>query len=656
MTEKIEKDVLRKTVDAQLQHPPSDQELTKSGVTKYQHMSYKMAPLASTVEQKFIRNNIDHQLAENPREMVEKEISAKHNSSYLKLSNSIAPVAPVIERKLKEDQVEVSLSHRPNRNELETKGILKPQEIVLPENEAPWILIQVKSFVRWVNLRLVRKGYAPICDIMNDFSSGYKLAELLNASINAPLPRFKKTGLKKTGSVQAKLLNLDRMNLVFNILRKEINHLGVLKPEDITEGKLKYKLSLVWRIILEFNKRNLSEEDTNLEKAIYLWLNRIVKSYEGLEGGVTKLGKDLRDGLALGAILHYFDNSAISYNDLLRSKQAGSLTNIQRLTEVFNLAEERFGITKLLDPEDLDTDSPDEKSIITYLGEWLQAFTTKHRKKKAVEAIKNFVRIQSELDNLVGYYKENAYEFADFCKSQMEKFSETASVGKTNSETKNELKKFESYFLNERTKYASQFIILSSKYLELVSLAKINERKLPEISESILPPQLQVLSKSLTEAEFAHLKRINDKLSSYIKKEETEETDEHKLRFEIENAFHTFDHDRNGLLNLLEFNGALQALGLLQEEKVFLKLREKEEGVSLDKFMTYCLEKLSIKDNKKGLEDSFKLLAGISEQGRINREKLVECLEGHESGFLDNHIVSVNGMMHYKDYLDKVFR
>lgn len=39
-----------------------------------------------------------------------------------------------------------------------------------------------------------------------------------------------------------------------------------------------------------------------------------------------------------------------------------------RLNNAFNVAEKEFGVSRLIDAEDVDIDNPDEKIIITYLS------------------------------------------------------------------------------------------------------------------------------------------------------------------------------------------------------------------------------------------------------------------------------------------------
>ena len=54
--------------------------------------------------------------------------------------------------------------------------------------------------------------------------------------------------------------------------------------------------------------------------------------------------------------------------------ESHSKSNKERLQNAFEIAEKELGIAKLLDPEDVDVENPDEKSIMTYVAQFLHKY------------------------------------------------------------------------------------------------------------------------------------------------------------------------------------------------------------------------------------------------------------------------------------------
>ncbi|PSN50191.1 Nesprin-1 [Blattella germanica] len=83
---------------------------------------------------------------------------------------------------------------------------------------------------------------------------------------------------------------------------------------------------------------------------------------------VKDFGSSWRDGIAFLAIIDAIKSNLIN---LAAMRQA---TNKTRLETAFNVAENELGIARLLDPEDVDVPQPDEKSIMTYVAQFLHKY------------------------------------------------------------------------------------------------------------------------------------------------------------------------------------------------------------------------------------------------------------------------------------------
>lgn len=83
---------------------------------------------------------------------------------------------------------------------------------------------------------------------------------------------------------------------------------------------------------------------------------------------VRDFGPSWRDGRAFLGII---DAIKVGLLDVMAMQQS---TNRNRLETAFHVAEAELGIARLLDPEDVDVDRPDEKSIMTYVAQFLHKY------------------------------------------------------------------------------------------------------------------------------------------------------------------------------------------------------------------------------------------------------------------------------------------
>lgn len=68
-------------------------------------------------------------------------------------------------------------------------------------------------------------------------------------------------------------------------------------------------------------------------------------------------------------------------------------TNRQRLEHAFDVAENALGIARLLDAEDVDVDKPDERSIMTYVAQFLHKYPEPKVSLTTTHSSKNYARI-----------------------------------------------------------------------------------------------------------------------------------------------------------------------------------------------------------------------------------------------------------------------
>uniref|UniRef100_A0A8C5NQZ7 Spectrin repeat containing nuclear envelope protein 2 n=1 Tax=Junco hyemalis TaxID=40217 RepID=A0A8C5NQZ7_JUNHY len=230
-----------------------------------------------------------------------------------------------------------------------------------------------------------------VSDLYTDIQQGHLLLDLLEVLSGQHLPREKGFNTFQCRS------NIEN---ALTFLKSRSLKLINIHVADIIEGKPSIVLGLIWTIIFHFHieelartlactynqpspdgpgaadsspKANRSAKKSakikerwkmSATKALLLW----AKEQCSLHGSVsvTDFKSSWRSGLAFLAIIQTLRPGLV---DLEKAK---ARSNKENLKEAFRIAELELNIPRLLEPEDVDTVNPDEKSIMTYVAQFLQ--------------------------------------------------------------------------------------------------------------------------------------------------------------------------------------------------------------------------------------------------------------------------------------------
>ncbi|XP_062256097.1 plectin-like isoform X6 [Platichthys flesus] len=214
--------------------------------------------------------------------------------------------------------------------------------------------VQKKTFTKWVNKHLI-KSQRHVSDLYEDLRDGHNLISLLEVLSGDTLPREKG---------RMRFHKLQNVQMALDFLRHRQVKLVNIRNDDIADGNPKLTLGLIWTIILHFQiadiQVNGQSEDMTAKEKLLLWSQRMTDGYQGIR--CDNFTTSWRDGKLFNAVIHKHCPRHIDMGKVYRQN------NVENLEQAFNVAEREMGVTRLLDPEDVDVPHPDEKSIITYVS------------------------------------------------------------------------------------------------------------------------------------------------------------------------------------------------------------------------------------------------------------------------------------------------
>ncbi|XP_055011362.1 calmin [Boleophthalmus pectinirostris] len=305
--------------------------------------------------------------------------------------------------------------------------------------------VQKRTFTRWMNLHL-EKCNPPIevQDLFRDIQDGHILMALLEELSGCKLLH----GFKKSSH---RIFRLNNIAKVLSFLEERNVKLVSIDAADVADGNASIILGLIWNIILFFQIKELtgnirsqfpscsslsslpnsSDSDTSSStpseerqppahpmrehskaiKKLLQWVQRRTRKY-GV--AVQDFGKSWTSGLAFLAVIKSIDSSLVDMRKaLLRTPR-------ENLEDAFRIAHYSLGIPRLLEPEDVTLNTPDEQSIIMYVSQFLEHFPGIEEPEEPLQVIERSISMgrlnfrETDADhfrNRGGRVRERSYMF-----------------------------------------------------------------------------------------------------------------------------------------------------------------------------------------------------------------------------------------------------
>uniref|UniRef100_A0A8C3TZX5 Spectrin repeat containing nuclear envelope protein 1 n=1 Tax=Catharus ustulatus TaxID=91951 RepID=A0A8C3TZX5_CATUS len=259
--------------------------------------------------------------------------------------------------------------------------------------------VQKRTFTKWINTHLAKRNPPMLVnDLFEDIKDGVMLIALLEVLSGQKLPCEQGRRLKRIHWVA-------NIGTALKFLEGRRIKLVNINSTDIADGRPSIVLGLVWTIILYFQIEELTSNLPQLQplsssassvesvvssetasppskrkvvtkvqgsarKALLKWLQYTAAKQVGIE--IKDFGQSWRSGVAFHSVIHAIRP------DLVDMEKVRGRSNRENLEEAFTIAEAELGIPRLLDPEDVDVEKPDEKSVMTYVAQFLKYYPDPH--------------------------------------------------------------------------------------------------------------------------------------------------------------------------------------------------------------------------------------------------------------------------------------
>lgn len=230
-----------------------------------------------------------------------------------------------------------------------------------------WQDIQKRTFTKWVNVMLKVRGMH-VNDLDTDLKNGVLLINLLEVLSQKKIPVYNKHPRVPHQKYENNKIALD-------FIASEGIKLVNIGSEDITDGRGKLILGLIWTLILHYQVANCGAEGS-AKNDLLKWVQSKIPEYN-----ITGFTKDWNDGRALCALVN-----ALAPGSCKDHRSLDSTKGVDNNNKGIMLANDNLSIPQVIAPEDLANPKVDEQSVMTYISLFRNAQPTKRNYAAECEA------------------------------------------------------------------------------------------------------------------------------------------------------------------------------------------------------------------------------------------------------------------------------
>lgn len=511
-----------------------------------------------------------------------------------------------------------------------------------------WQIRQSKTFSKWVNMYLARKGFKD-CEVGmgeefgGSWDDGVILMKLMNALYEVPMPRkYKK---EVDGVAMTRVHKLDNVSQALKMVKKAEVKTTNLKQVNLLDGDFRMMCGMVWNIILDYNIKGISVEDKNAKTGLLLWCQKKTKDYKGVNGNINNFHKDWSSGNAFLALVDKHTTGEVDYDAMYDSPAE------EKLDAAFTTCE-KLGIPRLLEVEDLtEVDRPDDKAVMTYVSELFKLFSKEDIKFNARDHVARFLKFQRRMDLKIGDYNARFDACMEWLQTKMGEFG-NAEQPATQTDCNIASDDFKQYILEEKPQKLAEVIEILDLLSEIQGELKVNHRVSYKPDEDHSPDNLQQAVLDLGQSENNYINNVRLAREGFLEAMEGDDGISEERMAEWEKAFGVFDVDHSGHLSKDEYKAALSGVGVsldAEDLEANWGSNASDDGfIEKQQFLDYLTAFFTTSDTADSIMKSLQVLGNPDDPsddmfvGMSDEDKayLSTMIDGAEEGSLANAIAA----------------